>query len=151
MSDDDITGNYHGGNEYSRQAFEHPGSKKQRAKDMETIRAEMIRKHVSKDPELGYSTDEMMEKTGMAHSNCSARFSDMKKKQKGERFPELVQVDERKTSHNKTAGCWTLARLLPPEEVERLRSYWQDVRSQRSKRGATKKAAAKPPKTDLFE
>ena len=135
MSDDDITGNYHGGNEYSRRAHADPGSEKQRAQDRETIRARMIRKHLSQATERGYSADEMMDETGMEHSNCSARFSDMKKKQKGEQSAELVQVDERKTRHKKMAGCWTLARLLPPEEVERLRAYW-GVRSQRRRRPA---------------
>ena len=103
---DDITRNYHGGNRYSRDAFDSLTTQ-QKENDKMRIRALMI----EIGPKIGVICDEAERFLKMSHQTCSARFSDMRHKDK-----ELVKVGERPTRSGRMAAAWTLLRLKPDEQ-----------------------------------
>lgn len=95
MSDRDITENFHGGNERSKEAhaFIKPTKAAQRARVLEAI------KKAGPD---GLTSDEAEVLLGMSHQACSARFTELRAEGR------LRCVGRRKTRSGRYADAWAL-------------------------------------------
>jgi hypothetical protein len=91
-NEDDITENYHRGNQYSQAA--HKRAKRSKAGDLMRIL-----KVLFENPR-GLTCDEVEVLLGMRHQTCSARFTDMKK------FNWIVKCGSRLTRTGSPAGVW---------------------------------------------
>ena len=88
MSNEDITANYHRGNERSVEA--HEATRSSKSADCMRILAAL------RQQQDGLTCDEAEQVLGMRHQTCSARFADMKRK------GWLFTYGKRKTRSN----CW---------------------------------------------
>lgn len=93
---DDITANYHGGNQFSHEAFESTPEERRRHDRLRIL--SFLRA-------TGSATcDEAEVALDMTHQTCSARFSDLKKA--GQLEPT---GDKRVTRSGRNAGVWKVA------------------------------------------
>lgn len=97
-NDDDITANYHRGNQYSAAA--HDSIKPRKQQDISRILV-VLYAHPN-----GLTCEEVEFLLGMKHQTCSARFTDMKK------MGWIIQCGKRLTRSKRDAGVW---RIVQPE------------------------------------